>query len=325
MFKLVACLAVTEAARVATVNEHEDFDLSAIMEEEGSASSSYTPVFPELVSGGTDGSCPAGSTRVTRRDCWSLNGWGMNGETLSNRAWRVSCSSHFTPGAGCFYNTHNNLYLTPENCAIAAGHPQHFAVCEQTLVRGGNDGSCPAGTYRLDAQRCPRTSAHALSGGDTDGMILSDSAHRVSCAAHFVPGAGCFANSNGNVYSTAPECSSAVNVFSSSVPYNPGHFAVCAAGRLVKGNTDGSCPPLTSRVTAQDCANVNGLSMTDGTALSTGSFRVDCAAHFTPGEGCFVNDLGNVYATSPECASAEARGGIAIHHAVCAVFNGVSL
>lgn len=303
------------------------------MAEEMGTSSSWTPVFPELVPGMVDGSCPAGSHRISPANCPNVAGWNVqwqyNGAdldlTLSNRRHRTDCRSHFTTGEGCFFNNIGDVYSTRANCAVAGGGANKWAVCEQDLVRGDLDGSCPTGTFRLSSESCRRTSGHTLSdpehreylGEDTDGLLLTDRAHRVSCASHFVSGAGCFANAHGNVYSTAAECSTAVNLLNSVPHSNPGHFPVCTGGRLVRGGTDGSCPAGATRVTAQDCPGVNGQSMTDGTALSTGAFRVDCAAHFTPGEGCFVNDRGNVYATEPGCASAEARGGIAIHHAVC--------
>lgn len=321
MFKFVVCLAFgaefTEAARVA-VNEHKE--VASTMEEvqdddESATSSTWTPVFPELARGGNDGSCPAGTTRVSSENCRNLNGWGMDRETLSNRRFRVDCARHFTPGEGCFFNTNNDVYATGPDCASAAGVPGHWAVCEQNLVKGTREGVCPVGTYRLDAQRCPRTSGHMI-----DGTVMSDGLHRVDCRSHFMAGPGCFVNTLGNVYSTGPECSVALT------NTNPNTNPVCVAGRLVRGGTDGSCPSLTTRVTAQDCPNVNGLSLRgESSVLSSGAFRVDCAQHFTPGEGCFVNDRGNVYATAPECASAEARGGIAIHHAVCVAFDGISL
>jgi len=188
------------------------------------------------------------------------------------------------------------------------------------LVRGDADGSCPAGNVRVTAEDCAGTDGHSLS----DGTALSNSHHRTDCDGHFTPGAGCFVNVHGNVYSTASECAEAQT---QSPFWDNHHQAICTPiTELVRGGSDGSCPAGTSRVTPEDCPQVNGLSLSDGTALSNSRHRTDCAGHFVHGEGCFVNVNGNVYSTAPSCDVANAHGQpywTNKHHAVCAGRAGV--
>jgi len=128
----------------------------------------------QYVSGGSDGSCPAGSVRVQDAECQQLSGVTLsNGEILSSYG-REDCAPHFTPGQGCFYvsgNTHAHLngvtYSTSAGCTAAEGQADHLALCKtqatadqgpdevaETVTdqawcdthctNGDNDADCPA-------------------------------------------------------------------------------------------------------------------------------------------------------------------------------------
>jgi len=107
--------------------------------------------------------------------------------------------------------------LTPRN---EAGQPNGQVIIEgvtvTALVKGGQDGSCPAGFERVSIAKCPQLDGMTLA----DGTVLSNSRHRVDCAVHFVNGAGCFVNRHNNVYSTSENCPAAQGT-------GHDHWAVC--------------------------------------------------------------------------------------------------
>merc|ERR1712048_1092765 len=118
-------------------------------------------------------------------------------------------------------------------------------------------------------------------------------------------GTGCFFNGQ-NVYSTEAACSTAVGV--------PGHSAVCKElppSPYISGGTDGSCPVGSVRVQLDECQTLAGSSI-EGRPIELFG-REDCAAHFTPGTGCFFNGR-NVYSTTAACATAA---GVPGHSSVC--------
>merc|ERR1712176_1099469 len=166
-------------------------------------------------------------------------------------------------------------------------------------VSGGTDGSCPVGFVRVELDEC-----ETMAGTSIEGRPVALFG-REDCASHFTPGTGCFFNGQ-NVYSTKAACGTAVGV--------PGHSAVCKElppSPYISGGTDGSCPVGSVRVQLDECQTLAGSSIEGRPIESFG--REDCAAHFTPGTGCFFNGR-NVYSTTAACATAV---GVPGHSSVC--------
>lgn len=123
----------------------------------------------KYISGGTDGSCPAGYRRATTTECTGLGDLVL--PRKQSGSWqREDCMSHFTPGAGCWHNTEEgHTYSTRANCPQATGRDgfggnYHLALCiederSQYPPCGGFQGSRPT-----SAAACEAAANRALSG-----------------------------------------------------------------------------------------------------------------------------------------------------------------
>jgi len=90
---------------------------------------------PTYFSGGTDGSCPTGTSRVGQAECETLGGGlifeGQLAGKIAGQWMHQKCKDWSLPGMGCFHNG-KDVFSTPSECS-RAGRKQderNFAICK---------------------------------------------------------------------------------------------------------------------------------------------------------------------------------------------------
>lgn len=115
----------------------------------------------KYISGGSDGSCPAGYRRERR--CRGLEKLMLTKKTSNGAFVRVGCRSHYTPGTGCFHNG-RHVWTTALNCPEARGSSRYLALC----VEDEHSWYGPCGETRgkrpQTADACKKAASDAMSG-----------------------------------------------------------------------------------------------------------------------------------------------------------------